>query len=473
MIDQISKILAGFESCFSRKAAFCWFVVVVFGLLVRLDHDGVSSIIRWLGLNPGSYVTFLNFFRAASWTLADIQLRWRTIVLDSCPPISIGGYYVVVGDGIKISKEANKMPCVKRLHQESNNSAKPTFIFGHHFGVLGLLVGSAQKIFCVPLCAWIQEGLNELNDNNSEKPNLISSMTSKATQLVASLNGRCLLVLDAFYAVGTSFSVFKELYDQAGQRLIHVVTRAKSNVVGYREPEPRSERAGRGRPPEYGQKVKLGDVFKSCRELFQKATISLYGKPTEISYRCLDLIWRPIADKIRFVLVIDQDNCFILMCSDLSLSPLDIITAYSYRFKIEVCFNVLKNLIGAFFYHFWTTVWPKLCRKNQVQIQLPQDIRSQKLIREAISAIEGFVNFGCIATGILQILALSFPQKIWQSYRGWLRTVSSEVPSEETVRSVVWEEFFHNFRFFSSSLIYQIILAKSRKDYYATYDSAA
>jgi len=161
------------------------------------------------------------------------------------------------------------------------------------------------------------------------------------------------------------------------------------------------------------------------------------------------------------------------MCSDLSLAPIDIIIAYSYRFKIEVSFNVLKNVIGAFFYHFWTTAWPKLCRKRKVEIRLPQDERSKILIRKAISAIEVFANLGCIATGILQIMALSFPQTIWKSYRGWLRTVSCEIPSEETVRSVVRQEYFMNFRDFSNCLIYRIIRIKSKKDQYSLYDSAA
>jgi hypothetical protein len=439
MIGHISKILAGFESCFTRKAAFYWFVIIVFGLLVRLDLDGVSSIIRWLGLNPSSYTALLSFFRATSWNLANIQLFWQASVLNNCPPILINDYLVLVGDGIKISKEANKMPGVKRLHQESNNSAKPSYIFGHHFGVLGLLVGSTSKIFCLPLRAWLQEGLagfTEDDDQATARPNLISSMTSKAIDLARSLNNQsCLLVLDAFYAVGPCFLAVKELYNQAGQHLIHIVTRAKSNVVAYHDPVPHS---GRGRPSDYGQKIKLANLFETCREQFHKVTVNLYGKRIEVAYLCLDLIWKPLKDKIRFVLVIDQDACFILMCSNLSLAPVDIITAYSYRFKIEVCFNVLKNMVGAFFYHFWTTVWPKLCRKSNTTIELPNDQRSRKLIKQAISAIEGFANFGCIATGILQILALSFPQKIWRNYRGWLRTISSEVPSEETVRSVIW-----------------------------------
>jgi len=75
-------------------------------------------------------------------------------------------------------------------------------------------------------------------------------------------------------------------------------------------------------------------------------------------------------------------------------------------------------------------------------------------------SIEGFVNFGCIAAGILQILALKYEQVIWKKYQGWLRTYSSEVPSEETVKSVIQENFYHNFHDFRDTAIHQIIMLK-------------
>ena len=41
-----------------------------------------------------------------------------------CPVIKIGNRLLMAGDGIKVSKEALKMPGVKKLHQESDNSGK-------------------------------------------------------------------------------------------------------------------------------------------------------------------------------------------------------------------------------------------------------------------------------------------------------------------------------------------------------------
>ena len=71
------------------------------------------------------------------------------------------------------------------------------------------------------------------------------------------------------------------------------------------------------------------------------------------------------------------------------------------------------------------------------------DAAKQRLIAETANAIEGFVNLCCISFGILQILALNHPATIWRKYTGWLRTKRTAVPSEEIVRLVIQENFYH------------------------------
>ncbi len=65
----IENVLCLFESCFSRKAAFRWFVTITIGLMLRSDKLGVTSVIRDLALCPGCYDSMIHFFRASSWSL--------------------------------------------------------------------------------------------------------------------------------------------------------------------------------------------------------------------------------------------------------------------------------------------------------------------------------------------------------------------------------------------------------------------
>lgn len=292
-----------------------------------------------------------------------------------------------------------------------------------------------------------------------------------AAKLVSAMGKRCLLQLDAYFAVGPVFAILKEVRNTAGERLVHIVTRAKSNVVAYEDPPISS--GGPGRPRKYGEKLKLTMLFDSESEAFESIKAVVYGKSQSVSVLCLDLIWMPVKEKVRFVLVADGTERFILMCSDLTLSAAEIICAYGYRFKIEVSFKVLKHVMGTFCYRFWTHAWPRIGKGTKSDLSTVDSPREKNLIGQVADAIEAFVNFGCIATGILQIIALNFHETVWYKYSGWLRTVRSTIPTEEVVKAVVQEEFYHNFRFFKNEAIYEIIMSKSKKHYYEQMPLAA
>jgi hypothetical protein len=53
MEQTIFQFLAPFRPLFSRQASYTWFIVIIFGFLLRFDHHGVSSFVRWLHLMRG------------------------------------------------------------------------------------------------------------------------------------------------------------------------------------------------------------------------------------------------------------------------------------------------------------------------------------------------------------------------------------------------------------------------------------
>lgn len=147
MIEFIDENLKLFRSCFSRLAAFKWFCIIIIGLMSRSGLLGVSSVIRDLALAPKWYETMIHFFRASSWRLDTIKLRWFQIIASSGLIHKEHGYTILIGDGIKQTKEGRHMPGVKKLFQESENSSEPAYIFGYFFGGIGVLAGSALKWF--------------------------------------------------------------------------------------------------------------------------------------------------------------------------------------------------------------------------------------------------------------------------------------------------------------------------------------
>jgi hypothetical protein len=78
-----------------------------------------------------------------------------------------------------------------------------------------------------------------------------------------------------------------------------------------------------------------GLLFADVDE-FTETSSPVYGeKEIMLSYRSIDLFWRPVGILVRFVLVIHpQRGRLILMSTDLSLKPECIIKLYGIRFKI-------------------------------------------------------------------------------------------------------------------------------------------
>jgi len=66
----------------------------------------------------------IHFFHASSWTLEAIANKWFQVVKIFAPIYKEDGVTILIGDAAKALKEARKMPGVKKLHQESENSSK-------------------------------------------------------------------------------------------------------------------------------------------------------------------------------------------------------------------------------------------------------------------------------------------------------------------------------------------------------------
>ena len=109
MIGQLGIVIMSFRAAFPRGATFHWFVVAVFGFIVRLDHHGVSSSIRWLRVRDDLYETFLAFFRSDAMKLGTVLRHWQLLVAERYAMRTRSGALVLIADGIKAAKEANFM----------------------------------------------------------------------------------------------------------------------------------------------------------------------------------------------------------------------------------------------------------------------------------------------------------------------------------------------------------------------------
>jgi hypothetical protein len=433
----VDNNLMVFKECFSREKAFKWFVVVIVGLMVREDRLGITSIVRTLEINPGYYETLIHFFRANSWELNIIRDRWIRVVWNSGLVYRINGTPLLIGDGVKQSKEGRKMPCVKKLAQESENSGKPQYIHGHMFGAIGILIGTPLKWFCTLISLRLHDG-NEVigkwaGDELSEDSHVVRMI--REAYYIASLTCHSLLALDRYFLTVPALEALNKCAENYCSELICMVTKAKSNATVFTKP---IARYGRGRPRKKGGKVKLFSYFESESDAFNETKVNMYGEEKTVKYLVKDLLWgKGLYQELRFVLVKYDNTKAVLVSTDLNLLPETIIEIYALRFKIESVFRETKQVIAGFAYHFWSLFMPKLNRfeKNSKMTERLETIKAEhekNAIVRAFKAIEGFAMFSAIAMGIIQMCSLRFAKTIDASPFRWLRTKTNVVPSEAT-----------------------------------------
>lgn len=266
-------------------------VLVLAGMSIRPDLLGVTSLVRTGFFAPEKYRNLLHFFHSKGIKQSALLKLWTELVLRLFNPVREGGYIVFIADGLKAPKEGKKMPGVKSLHQDSANNSKPSFIMGHSFQVISLLVQACGQYSAVPILSRISEGVLFPGKDNLS---LLDKLASWFLEITGLINKPAILIADAYYAGRTIIIPLLSMGH-------HLVTRSKTNCVAYL---PAGIKTGkRGRPREYGEKVKLYKLFNK-QDAFLSAESPVYGeKGVIIMYLSMTLMWRPVGRIVRFIMV--------------------------------------------------------------------------------------------------------------------------------------------------------------------------
>jgi hypothetical protein len=344
---EILQMLGFPKECFSSLTVYKYFVGYVWCMLTvygRKTSRNIHGHCFFFRKNVSGWCRFLNEYKWDYTKVIEKMYHW--LMKEFGNKAIVHGAVQACYDTTLIAKSSKKVIGVQKWNNHSGNPDAGEFLVGHHWGVLGIIVGIKTRYIALLIsfrlitgklsnCQW------KCTPNGEVTPLKIWDVShAQLFQLKEWTKNRNLelrVVEDAYFANKPNI---QPLIDKG----IDVVTRLRVDGVGHFDAEPRKEKA-RGRPPKYGKKVKVADIWDMHEH--QSITVQVYGKEQTMEVAVGELWVLELSKKARVVVFKGSKGKLIsLMCTDLSLNASQIIEIYGARFSIEIAIRDIKQHLG-------------------------------------------------------------------------------------------------------------------------------
>lgn len=324
-------LLAPFQSLFTKPGFryFCVFVRVFAHLDGRL---WVTSVVLsgWLDRH---WTNFYRFLRSTAWDIEAVSRQVFALCLPACTDAQ-GRVFVAIDD--TVCKKQGKHFDGLGVHYDPMNHDSPRHLsHGHCWVALAALAHQTQQAVALFVSCALYVPRRACGSDQPYRGKL-----ELAVRLVAALPTclRLVAVADGAYA--------KRPFAQAlHQSRRFLLSRLRRDAIFYDLP-PARVRGQKGAPRKFGAKHKAAEWAASSAD-WQTVALFLYGRHRRLRLVSRLVLLRSLGVCARLVAVqwVSGKTVF-LFCTDTTLSPVQIVSAYAARFAIETGFRDAKQSFG-------------------------------------------------------------------------------------------------------------------------------
>jgi len=333
----IASILMSFAPVFTKPSCETFRQYV--GALMLGEGRRTGAAIARASAEAKSQGVYARLCSRARWSAAGLlDQLWALLVAVLPWPRDAQGRLIIwaaIDDSV-IAKTGKKIPGLAyHFHHNAGKGERAwPFLFGHCWVTLGVVWPTVTRALCFPLRAALYLRAKDCAPADFRKKIRLALDLLAAVRWPAPV---CLYVLaDGAYAT-------RDFFRGVRAQGHHLLTRLKCNA-DVRWTAPPKDPGQRGRPRLYGEKVDLARYHDSHR---QEAPVRIGAQHYLATFTFLDAVPRRFGQLCRIVIVdLPRHQRAVLLSSDLTLLPTEIIERYALRFAIEIAYRELKQRFG-------------------------------------------------------------------------------------------------------------------------------
>ena len=347
---EVTAFLAPFAPLFTPSVWYHAQILLV-GAILTPGKRTVTAVLSVMGLRQSRH--FQNYHRVLN------RARWSSRALSQQLLLALIQVFVpqgmiFLGLDDTVERRRGKKITAKGIYRDPVRSSHSHFV-----KVSGLRWLSVMLLVPIPWAGWIwalpfltvlaPSGRYHQKCRRSHK-----KLTDWARQLLGQVRRwvpqrELVVVADSSFAVLTLLAALRHLVQP-----ITMITRLRLDAALY-EPAPERTPGQTGRPRLKGKRLPtLQQVLQNAATSWASVTVAKWYREPQRGVEIVSAtaVWYhtgmpPVP--IRWVLIRDPQNKFrpqALLCTDLSLSPTQIVTAFVHRWQVEVTFQEVRTHLG-------------------------------------------------------------------------------------------------------------------------------
>ena len=348
--DEYNTLLTHFQPFFSKRV---WklAVVLLIGAILAPGKRTVTAILRIMGLSQEWH--FQNYHRVlnrAVWSSLTLTVVLLRLLLNTFLPMGP----VVIGIDETIERRRGDKIKAKGIYRDPVRSSRSHFVKASGLRWISMMllvkVPWAMRVWGLPFLTVLAPSERYYENKHRGHKKITDWARQMGMQVRRWLpNRKIIIVADSSYAALELLNSLLTL-----TKPVYMVTQLRLDAALY-EPAPPREPGAIGRPRKKGKHLpKLREVLEDEETVWQTVTVDdWYGQgPTQVEITSDIAVWYHSgmpAVPIRWVLIRDPNGQFetrALLCTDQDADPVQILTWFVRRWKVEVTFQEVRTHLG-------------------------------------------------------------------------------------------------------------------------------